>query len=248
MSRTRVCYAAACALLVAAPAGAQPYYARGDYYAGTGAVWSYDAGNQLYDDGQHGDGLAGDGIYAATVVSDQAPGYHQFKIGNADWSELWPHNPEYSLANAQLSISTTGEAVFFRLDTNPRPGWEPETGAVVCDHGLPAGVSLEIMGDAPELGSWNTPVPATLQDGVWSATVVFVNPGPIEYKFRSAGSWDWPFGVHYNMLRGDNFQFAVPQGGAAYRIEFDTRDGRSTVEYVTPAVRTTWGALKRGLD
>ncbi len=231
--------------MTAQSAVAQPYYARGSYYAGSGATWGFDAGNQLYDDGLHGDGAAGDGIYAATITSDQPPGLHEFKIANADWSQLWPHNPEYVLQNARLVTAAPGEVVFFRLDTTPRSGWQPESGAIMTDHGLPVGMSLELMGSAPELGSWTLPIVATMQGGVWSAQMNLADVGTVEYKFRSVGSWDWSFGPHYNMLIGANFSFQNTQAHDRVIIAFDTSDGRASLQRATPVEGATWGRLKQ---
>lgn len=240
---------ALCVLLtffvLARSAPAQPYYARGSFYAGTTGVWNYDEGNRLYDDGMHGDGLAGDGVYAATVICDQSPGIYEFKIANAEWSQSWPHHSTYVISNARLLTTMPAEAVTFRLDTNPRPGWSPESGAVMTDHAMPSGAYLELMGSVPELGSWTVPVPVVLDGSVSSAEVVLMTAGPVEYKFRSAGTWDWPFGIHYNMLLGDNFVFLNPEPGNRVVFKFDAADGRSTVEIATPAESITWGGLKR---
>lgn len=225
---------------------AGPYYARGDYYAGSAGLWSNDSGNQLFDDGLHGDGGAGDGVYGAWVVSDQPPGSHGFKIANADWSELWPHNPDASLDNGRLLTTTDGETIHFRLDLNALPGWQPVWGAAACDHGMPAGATMEVMGSAPELGAWATPVPAVDDAGIWTAVVHLATPGDHEFKFRVAGTWDWPFGAMYNLGSGVNFTFTTTVPGTAVRLRFNPLDGRGTAAEFdeTPVRSTTWGRLK----
>ena len=35
---------------------------------------------KLYDDGNHGDGRADDGVYANTVVAAEAPGIYEFQV------------------------------------------------------------------------------------------------------------------------------------------------------------------------
>lgn len=223
-----------------------PYYARGSYYAGGGATWGFDAGNQLFDDGLHGDGAAGDGVYGAYVVSDQPAGLHGFKIANADWSELWPHNPNAVLENAQLLTTAGGETIHFRLDLNTAAGWQPATGAVVCDHGLPAGLVLELIGSAPETGSWTTPVAAVDDNGVWTTVVHIATPGNYEFKFRGAGAWTWPLGVHYNMGAGHNFTYSTTVPGTAVRFMWNSADGRGYAGEFddVPARASTWGRLK----
>ena len=96
-------------LPVAAAHAAGPYYARGDFYAGPGAIWDYDAGNQLLDDGLHGDGAAGDGVYGADVISDQAGGFHEFKIANADWTQF-QHDAAHTGFNPFENTLTTANA------------------------------------------------------------------------------------------------------------------------------------------
>lgn len=225
---------------------AGPYHARGSFYAGGGGTWNADAGNMLYDDGTHGDPVAGDNVHEADVVPDQPPGLHEFKLANFDWTENWPLQPSWPLDNARLFFTAPGEKLHFRLDLNVLPGWQPEAGAVACDHGMPAGTVLELMGGAPELGSWNTPVPTVDDDGVWTTVVHIATPGPYEFKYRNAGNWDWSFGRHYNMLIGDNFSFTTTVPGTAVRFLFNTRDGRGfAAEFdETPARPTTWGRLK----
>lgn len=233
---------------LAAPAAhaAGPYYARGSFYAGGGGTWNADAGNQLYDDGTHGDAVAGDNVHEADVIPDQPPGYHDFKLANFDWTENWPHHPSRPTDNARLLYTEAGEKLHFRLDLNVLPGWQPEYGAVACDHALPPGLVLEVIGSAPELGSWVTPMPAVDDGGVWTTVVHIATPGYYEHKFRGAGSWDWPLGVHYNMLMGANFSFTTVTPGTAVRFLFNPRDGRGyAAEFdETPARATTWGRVK----
>lgn len=225
---------------------AGPYYARGSFYAGGGGTWNADAGNLLYDDGLHEDGAAGDGVYAGDVIPDQPPGFHEFKIANFDWTENWPLHPSYPTDNARLLTTIPGEKVRFRLDLNPRAGWQPVAGAVTCDHGMPAGTVLELMGGAPELGSWSSPVAVVDDGGVWTTVVHIAAPGSYEFKLRNAGNWDWSFGAHYNMLIGSNFAFTTTVPGTAVRFLFDTSDGRGyAAEFdETPARATTWGRVK----
>lgn len=237
----------ACASLAATAAlAAGPYYARGSFYAGTAGLWGADAGNQLHDDGTHGDAVAGDNVFEADVLSDRPPGVWQFKIANADWTENWPNHPTYPTENARLVTTTSGETIHFRLDMNNRVGWQPSWGAVACDHAVPPGTSLELIGSAPELGSWSTPVVAVDDGGVWTAVVHVAIPGDYQFKFRGAGSWEWPFGLHYNMGAGDNFAFTTTTAGTAVRLLFDTRDGRGyAAEFdETPARASTWGRVK----
>jgi hypothetical protein len=225
---------------------AGPYYARGSYYAGTAGTWGYEAATQLWDDGLHGDGAAGDNVYGVDVVSDQPAGAYEFKISNADWTENWPKHPVYLAENARLITTSPGETIHFRLDLRTLTGWQPVWGAVACDHAMPAGTQLELIGSAPELGSWTTPVPTVNDNGVWTTVVHIATPGSYQFKYRGAGSWVWPFGIHYNMGAGDNFTLTTTIPGSAVRFWFNTTDGRGYAQEFddTPARVTTWGRIK----
>jgi hypothetical protein len=240
---------AAGALAVAAtpaePAG--PYYARGAHYAGSGGTWSADAGNQLHDDGIHGDGGAGDGVYGAFVVSDQPLGAYGFKIANADWSELWPHHPAYPLSNAVVWTVGPGDVVHFRLDTNVPDGWQPAWPAVATDQFAPPGTPFEIIGSAPETGAWNFGVPAKQFGSLWRTTLTIATPGSHEFKFRATGTWDvCNFGVHYNMFIGENFTYAttIPDSEVLFELDTATGRGRAVELATTPVTRSTWGRVK----
>jgi hypothetical protein len=230
-------------------AHAQPFHARGTFHAGGGAIWDALPGNQLHDDGVHGDGLAGDGVYAGLVISDQPPGYHEFKIATPDWSQAYPSHPVYVFANAVLYTFFAGEAVRFRLDTNALGGgWQPAANAVACDHFTFPGATFELIGSPPELGAWNFGVPASLEGGVWKVHAPIAMPGHHEFKFRVTGTWDIAnIGVHYNMFLGDNFTFETTVPETWIQFEFNPLDGRARAYPAspTPVARTSWGAVRR---
>jgi hypothetical protein len=228
---------------------AGPYYARGDYFAGTGGTWGTEAGNQLFDDGLHGDGAAGDGVYGANVVSDQPAGIYGFKIANSDWSEAWPSNPTYALSNAVVWTSGPGDVVHFSLDTNlVGDGWQPAQNAVATDHFAPHGTAFEVIGSAPETGNWNSGVAAGKVGSLMRVEVQIATPGSYQYKFRATGTWDvCNFGVHYNMFNGDNFTYTTTLANAYVRFEMDlaTGRGRAVESPTTDAKSSTWGRIKR---
>ncbi len=233
----------------AAPALAGPFYARGSYYAGSGGIWSSDAGNELFDDGLHGDGAAGDGVHGAFVTADQDPGGHGWKIATADWSESYPFNAMHPLANAILYLEYPGDVIHFRLDTNTLGGgWQPATNAVACDHiDFFPGFEFELIGGAPELGDWQTGVPVETGEAGWFADVTIGAPGVYEYKFRVVGTWDYcNLGLHYNMFVGDNFSFETTAPQTKLRFEFNLIDGRARAAPATDVREDTasWGLLK----
>jgi len=210
-------------------------------------TWGYTPAQQLYDDGLHGDGAANDGVYGAWVVTNTLPGYHEFKIANADWSFGEPTVPEAPLINGRLYTSVPGEVVHFRLDlNNGTAGWMPDV-AVANDHGYPAGMHLELIGSAPELGSWNFGLSLDHSGGVWSRTVIIAMPGYYEYKYRVEGSWNWAnFGLNYNNNFGYNAYVFTTMWNEPVRFEFDEVTGRmrAVLDQATPARRSTWGGVK----
>jgi hypothetical protein len=238
------------ATLGVGPVFAESYFARGTYYAGTGEPWGSDSGNQLFDDGLHGDGAAGDGIYAAEVVSDQDGVFHEWKIATADWTENYPNHPDHPLANAVLFLLVPGETIRFRLDTNTRgDGWQPAANAVSCSHftiPLP-GYEFELIGSAPELGGWETGLPVAMDEDLWWVRATIGSPGAYEFKFRVIGTWDFcNLGVHYNMYYGDNFSFETTEPKSVVRFEFDLTDGRGRAVDEGPVAAETvsWGTVK----
>jgi hypothetical protein len=234
-------------LATSVPASSGPYHARGSFHAGGGMIWDVTPGNELFDDGLHGDGAAGDSVHAAFVISDQLPGFHEFKVANLDWTENYPNHPSFPTSNAILYTSSSGEVVHFLLDRRARAGWQPLTNAVSCSHFAPPGTEFELIGSPPELGNWNSGVPVTLDAGVWSATRTIASPGSHEFKFRAVGTWDvCNLGVHYNMFIGENFLFTTSDPDVQVRFEFDTADGRGRALILdsVPARASSWGRLK----
>jgi len=244
----RFCVLVGVILFAETALGEGPYYARGSHYAGKGEIWGVDSGNQLFDDGDHGDGIAGDGIYGAYVVSDQPPGGHEWKIANADWTENYPNNPNYPMENAYLYTFDDAETIHFRLDTNfVGDSWQPAANAVACSHFSPPETAFEVIGSPVELGEWQFGIPATLVDGIWTVDVTITETGLHEYKFRVVGTWSvCNVGIHYNMLMGENFDFVQDESVRTYRMQFNTIDGRGRALDMGPVdIRTVaWSALK----
>lgn len=255
------CAAFVAALLVlACVAHAQiadgPYYARGSFYcsadllgipSGAGTCWGYADLLLLYDDGLHDDGAASDGVYGCWVTTNQPPGMLEFKLANADWTFNAPNVPQYALANGVLFTTSAGESVHFLLDTTtPAYGWVPAV-SVANDHGYPAGATLELIGSAPELGSWTTGVPASHEGTLWSAKVMIATPGSYEYKFRVQGTWSLAnFGIAYNNAAGGNGNVTTTRTNEDVVFQFDERTGRiRAIDDANVPIRSaTWGHLK----
>jgi hypothetical protein len=253
--------AMACALaLWLAPLAAMaqapgPCYARGTFYctpslAGTtppDSCFGYGPLLELFDDGGHDDGAAGDGVYGAWVACNQGPGMLEFKIANADWSFDGPTSPLNPLINGRLFTAFPGEIVHFRLDLSATaPGWEPAF-AFANDHAYPVGSTLELMGSGPELGDWTEGLIAEHVGTVWQKTVRIAGPGLYQYKFRVLGTWDVTnFGYHYNNNYGANGTFLVGEPDTEMLIQFDELTGRirAIPSSDVAASGTGWGRLK----
>ena len=238
-------------ILISAQVFAGPYYARGTFYSGTGEIWGTDAGNELFDDGLHGDGAAGDGIFGAFVTADQDVGPHEWKIATEDWTENYPNNPTYPMANAILFLLDFGDVIHFRLDTNTLgEGWQPATNAVASSHfmiPLPGYGDFELLGSPPELGEWLWGIPVVMEEDLWYLPVTIGAPGVHEYKFRVIGTWEFcNIGIHYNMFRGENFTFETVDPMSVVRFEFNPLDGRSraVIEGAIAVDRSSWGQVK----
>jgi hypothetical protein len=220
------------------PAAAQPWYARGSFY---GSGWPADAGNEMYDDGTGGDAVAGDGIFSRLITEENGIGRQEWKAATSDWSENFPPDNQF------VHIETAGEQVLFTFDTNRyTDGWIPDSNIVWNDHFAPVGSVFEVIGDAPELGSWTTGIVATEVAGIYTAQVVMANPGSYLYKWRANANWDdfvfGRFGACGGF--GDDIGFRTTQPNATVVFEFDPSVGRVRVTGATPADESTWGKIK----
>ncbi len=232
---------ATAALVGTAIAG--PWFAKGDYYCGPGC-WNNDGGNEMFDDGLHGDGAAGDLVFAGTVVADQAGGRKEFKIALADWSESY-----YPWCNLWVHIAGPGDPVKFTLDRNTySDGWLPASNIVWSDHFAPPGTTFEVIGGAPETGGWTSGVAASLTGCVWSKTVNVAAPGSYEAKFRATGTWDvCNIGSEGAAAPcGANLAYTTTMANSDVLFEFDQCTGRArvTVGNPTPTKARSWGELK----
>ena len=171
----------------------------------------------------------------------------QFKIANADWTFNEPNTPAAPIVNGRLFTAAPDEWVHFRLDlSTPGYGWQPAV-AVANDHAYPAGAILELMGSAPELGSWGTGVPVDHIGSLWSRLVTIATPGTYEFKFRVEGTWAIAnFGLNYNNNFGANGTFTTTSPNEDTIIQFDEVTGRirAIPDANVPVRTSTWGRLK----
>jgi hypothetical protein len=221
-------------------AGAGPFYAKGDYYAGTVGTWNGDAGNLLTYN-------SGTGFWSGVVTCDQAYSRHEFKIADASWSESY-----YPWCNLWVHCGT-GDQVLFTLDTNTyADGWFPTTNIVWGDHMYPVGTTFEVIGGAAETGNWGggpAPVPAaTLVGGIWTLAINIATPGSYEAKFRATGTWDvCNIGEEGAAAPcGANLHYTTLNANELVTFQFNPATGRARVVNgsVVPAQKGSWGQVK----
>jgi glycosidase len=197
------------------------WYARGDFNA-----WG--SGDPLYDDGSHGDAVAGDEVYTALVTVATA-GRYEFKIASEDWSASYP------ASNSWLDTTADGETVTITFDGNVyADGWLPETNVI--------GVSTE-PGAWTAVGDWqgwNNADPATamsaLGGGQYQLTTAIASPGSYQYKAVKSGTWD-AIGADGRNINAGTASFETTAAGQNVTFDVDALAGRIrvAVEPVPPS-------------
>ncbi len=237
-------------------AHAGPWYVRGNYYCADstndpeagGTCWGWDGANEMFDDGLHGDDAPNDGIFGAYVPCTEPAGKLGFKVALNDWSESHPNSPIDVFANAVVYAGGPGDVIHFRFDTGYiGDGWQPYFDAVSTDHGMPPGAQLEVIGSAPETGSWNNGIPLNHIGQRWQQVIPIHTPGVYEFKIRVAGTWsEVAFGYDYNNTQGSNavYQTLLPDTDVLFQFDEITGRVRGIELGQTPSARTSWGQLK----
>ena len=244
MKKPTVLLAALFLSAIFATAQAGPWFVPGSYYDGGTGIWSFNAGNEMFDDGDGPDAVAVDGIFTALVTSDQAGGRHECKVALSDWSISHPNS------NQWLHTSGAGDAVLFTLDTNAHgDGWIPNENIVCNDHALLPGWIPEVIGSADEIGgmAWAFGVPATWNGAFWVVQVTIATPGLYEYKWRANGNWaDFAFGADGMASAGANLTFETFDPGVTLFFELDpaTCRGRVGTEGSVGIELTSWSQVK----
>jgi hypothetical protein len=182
------------------------------------------------------------------VTCDQAAGRFEWKVGTQDWSESFPSAPSDPFANAVLFTSGSGDVIHFVLDQRfMNDGWQPYFNAVQCDHALPPGAELEVIGSAPEIGSWLSGVPLYRTAQGWHRFITVSTPGYYEFKLRVVGTWDVAnFGWDYNNTQGRNAFLVTTHADTDVLFQMDEQLGRVRAIELgpTPTRRDSWGKLK----
>ena len=254
-ARSALAVAAGLFLLACAhPARAQQQYVIGNFCSTCMEIGPH---NQLYDDGLHGDGAAGDRVWGADIVSDVPAGSYFFYFGSAVGDIQFPRTLPCAPVSATLWTSVPGETIHFQSGgahpgSGVMPGtWFPEW-AGSSDHSIPAGAVLEfvLFSSAAPPGGWRCRAtrdgsmwsgvwraPAELPSGAGGTYFVLATPGLRFHESYNGGCfWELlEMPVYWNAPAGQLVLF-----------QFDEATGqfRNSIAGPTPARRSTWGEIK----
>lgn len=209
---------------------ASVWFARGSYYDGG---WSADANNNLF--------VTGTNTFARGVVSPNGAGYYEGKIALNDWSTSYPNS------NQPVFLNSTGETVNWSLDENNySDGWLPSTHIVMNDHGVPSGYTFEVIGAAPETGSWGSGVAAPLTGNIYSVQITIATAGTYDVKFRHTNDWSVNVGSDGFGTNSNNASYTTTTSNQPVLFQFNKATGRMRIVVggVTASKGSTWGALK----
>jgi hypothetical protein len=199
--------AVAAAMLMAAGAMAQPFYARGDWNG-----WGLDDELSLVD-GIH---------YAGTVTGLTAGDQFEYKAAPEDWSISAPGS------NGKIMVDGAGEMAFhFYHQESWADGWEPSTKYRV-GYEDPGMFNWELIGD---FNGWaGGDLLTDMGDGLWASELT-LDAGTYEWKFRMEGSWDISIGDDFGNSAANN-TLTVDADGDIWGFELDLPGGRWRTFYI----------------
>lgn len=242
--------------LLLLPSLARGQYVRTDICSTCSACIMADNTTLLFDDGLHGDGAAGDGVAGAYVTVDKPAGKYYWYVGSEDCMDIAAARPSCwtcGVPPVYLSVWTTGpgDVVHFVVDNRPRSGGWDGCG-LACDHGMPSGSQLELYWWNEAYGAYGY-VPAQKQGSIWQSFVRLPRAGSNHYNFVSRSVVS--FNLMYNGWCGctdwrdpaGKPTIYTSQPDTDVLFQFDEESGlmRAIEGGITPAQRTTWGALKQ---
>jgi uncharacterized repeat protein (TIGR01451 family) len=206
-----------------APSAGPPWYVRGDFNA-----WGTDL---MYDDGTHGDDVAGDNIHTVVLTITTA-GRYEFKVDDGSWTDSHPPS------NAWIETSVADEPVKFTFDTNTyADGWAPSTLIVNAQDSV---ATWTAVGDWQ---GWDPSDPATalipLGDGMYAYTTTIATAGTHQYKVVRTGLWDAigpQGGEGGRSINTDNLDFDTHVTDQPVLFLADVGTGRIDVRVQPPAV------------
>lgn len=207
------------------PQAGPPWYLRGDFNG-----WGT-PGDLMYDDGTHGDDVAGDDIHTR-ILTITDTGRYEFKVDDGNWTDPYPPS------NAWIETITDSQAVKFTFDTNVYDdGWVPSTLIVNAQDGV---TEWTAVGDWQ---GWDNGNPATamvpLGGGMYAYTTTIATAGFHEYKAVRTGTWDavGPDGASGGRsINTANVGFNTYMDDQQVLFLADVGSGRITLRLQTPAI------------
>lgn len=160
----------------------------------------------LYDDGTHGDLLAGDGVFTLDYAIAKAAGYYEWKVFSCGTWDGYPGEGN----NKWLYTTANPETVKFTLDTNlVSDGYKPSNYLTnVSDSASALSNTWTAVGDWQGWANGNA---ATLMQviapGLYAVTYTIPAAGAYLYKVTETGSWAHQFGPDGRSIDSGNFNF-----------------------------------------
>jgi hypothetical protein len=201
--------------LLAVPAAAQPFYARGEWD-------SFGTTYPMID--------SGDGIYFTRTIDGLFPGSadpasndstdYRWKVATEDYSI---EAPAGFAQDVHTRANEAGEVhINFWNQTTWDDGWMPNDRRRVgyVDHNL---YDWELMGS---FNGFSTGLALTDQGGGLHTGTFAFDAGVYEWKFRRVGNWDTNIGNNGFSSNAGNNSFLVANDGDMWTFELDLPNGR----------------------
>jgi hypothetical protein len=187
------------------------------------------------------------GVFSVTLTAtadftyEGGPGYQIVGV-SGQWDPQYPGD-----GNIPIGF-TTGEEITFYLDTNPVPGWAPESNAPYDSKTIGTPHTWAAVGDWQ---GWNPGNPETdmthIGGGIYELVYFFDTAiGWQEYKCAADDDWTLQVGTRGYSSNGSTWWFEVAEPGCI-GFYLDINTGRITVDYgVGPSATesTSWGSIK----
>ncbi len=226
-------------------ANAQTWNVAGDFNS-----WN-NQGNPMYDDGTHGDMVAGDGIFSDTIHISN-PGRYEWKAtAYGDWNTVFPG------ANSWIYTSVSNQSVLFTIDTNSHSdNWMPAKDIVNADDQINPTDTIVAVGDH---NGWNNDDASTMMkddgqngdvaagDGIYTYHAVIATAGTNNWKPTLKGTWD-AWGGDNRSINSGNAQYTTSTDNQDVYFYLNVNTGRifTSIGVPLPVELTSFTALASG--
>ena len=226
-------------------ANAQTWNVAGDFNS-----WN-NQGNPMYDDGTHGDKVAGDGIFSDTIHIATAGRYEWKVTAYGDWNTAFPGN------NSWIYTSSDNQSVLFTIDTNSYSDkWMPSKDIINANDQVTPTDTIVVVGD---YNSWNNNDAAGMMkddgkngdavagDGIYAFHTVIATAGTYNWKPTLKGVWD-AWGLDNRSKNSSNAQYTTITDNENVYFYLNINNGRiyASVGAPLPVELTSFTALAAG--